>query len=313
MNHTIIKSRLSQQRLEMARSQVGIHDARLLPTSDYLRLWDSIILDETIKTRVLSQAILNFTLRKKIGREVIPFHGIILLVGPPGTGKTSLARGLSARTAEALSGFGEFFYLEVDPHALVSSALGKSQKAVTELFRTTIAEHALAGPTIVLLDEVETLAADRMKLSLEANPVDVHRATDAVLVQMDYLAAEQPNLLFIATSNFPKAIDRAFVSRSDMVMEIGLPDRTACREIITSALTAFSESYPTSRGLLRDREFEKVAEACVGLDGREIRKLIAQACTYDKGTALNPGNLTTRDLLKAAHDAVAAKRKVEMK
>lgn len=75
-------------------------------------------------------------------------------------------------------------YLEIEPHSLQSSALGKSQKAVTELFGGTIAEHAQNGPTFVLLDEVETLIADRSKLSLEANPVDVHRATDAALVQL---------------------------------------------------------------------------------------------------------------------------------
>jgi hypothetical protein len=46
--------------------------------------------------------------------------------------------------------------------------MGKTQKAVTELFGQTIAEHAQAGPTFVLLDEVETLAVDRNKLSLEA-------------------------------------------------------------------------------------------------------------------------------------------------
>jgi hypothetical protein len=54
----------------------------------------------------------------------------------------------------------------------------------------------------VLLDEVETLAADRSKMSLEANPIDVHRATDAVLVQLDTPSDQYPNLLFIATSNF---------------------------------------------------------------------------------------------------------------
>ena len=82
--------------------------------------------------------------------------------------------------------------------------MGKTQRAVTDLFAQTIAEAAAAGPTIVLLDEVETLAVDRSKLSLEANPVDIHRATDAVLVQLDALADEYPNLLFLATSNFRK-------------------------------------------------------------------------------------------------------------
>ena len=51
-------------------------------------------------------------------------------------------------------------------HGQASSALGKSQRTVTELLGTTVAERVAMGPLIVLLDEVETLAADRSKMSL---------------------------------------------------------------------------------------------------------------------------------------------------
>ena len=161
----------------------GIQRTRRLPDPKLGALWDSIILDDALKEQLLSQAVLNFTLRSKVDRTVLPLHGAILLVGPPGTGKTSLARGLAHRTAESFQ-TDDFRLLEVEPHALTSSAMGKTQRAVTDLFSQSIAEAAAGGPTIVLLDEVETLAADRSKLSLEANPVDVHRATDAVLVQL---------------------------------------------------------------------------------------------------------------------------------
>src|SRR3546814_14136991 len=53
-----------------------------------------------------------------------------------------------------------FRLLEVEPHSLMSAAHGKTQRAVTDLFAQSIAEAAAAGPTMVLLDEVETLAAD---------------------------------------------------------------------------------------------------------------------------------------------------------
>ena len=195
----------------------GIHRSWKLPDKSLGDLWDSIVMDEAIKKQLLSQAIVNFTVRPKVERTVLPLHGVILLVGPPGTGKTSLARGLAHRVAESFSS-AKFRLLEVEPHTLTSSAMGKTQRAVADLFSQSIAESAAAGPTIVLLDEVETLAADRAKLSLEANPVYVHRATDAVLVQLDMLAERNPHLLFVATSNFPQAVDSAFLSRCDMLM-----------------------------------------------------------------------------------------------
>ncbi|MBX9716891.1 MAG: AAA family ATPase, partial [Burkholderiaceae bacterium] len=183
----------------------GIQAVRALPDPGLATLWDSIVVEGGIKERLLAQAVLNYTLRPKIDRSILPLHGVILLVGPPGTGKTSLARGLASTVASLMKG-SAFRLVEVDPHALTSSAMGKTQRAVGELFSQSIAEQAASGPTIVLLDEVETLAADRARMSLEANPIDIHRATDAVLVQLDALASSHPQLLFVATSNFPQAI-----------------------------------------------------------------------------------------------------------
>lgn len=277
----------------------GILDSRTLPDVDFTSLWDAIIVDDQVKNRLLSQAIINFTLRHKVNRAEIPLHGVILLIGEPGTGKTSLARGLASRTAEVLKEIGEFLYLEVDPHSLTSAALGKSQKAVTELLGTTIAEYAVTQPIIVLLDEVETLAASRSKMSLEANPIDVHRATDAVLTQLDQLAERFPNLLFIATSNFPEAIDAAFLSRADLIITIDLPGPEACKKILARSLTVLAEAFPKVTNLCSHPHFEEAAKLCEGLDGRRIRKTIPTACALNKETALDPNRLTAQDILVA--------------
>jgi AAA+ superfamily predicted ATPase len=282
---------------------VGILDSRLLPDADFVSQWEAVIVEQSQKDRLLSQAILNFTLREKVNRANLPLHGLIVLHGPPGTGKTSLARGLAARTAEAIGKLGQFRFIEVEPHALASAALGKSQRAVRDLLGQTVAEQAERGPLIVLLDEVETLAADRSRMSLDANPIDVHRATDAVLAQLDQLAAKYSHLLFIATSNFTRAVDGAFLSRADLIERVGLPGPEACRAILLSAVEELAKAFPATGKICRDAEFNRAAEHCVGLDGRRIRKLVISACALRKQTAIDPNGLTAADILQAAMQA----------
>jgi pachytene checkpoint protein 2 len=263
----------------------GIQRSRQLPDDALGDLWDSIVLDDKLKSQLLSQAVLNFTLRGKVERTVLPLHGVILLVGQPGTGKTSLARGLSNRVAKSFPGTG-FRLLEVEAHSLTSSAMGKTQRAVTELFTQAISEAAAVGPTIVLLDEVE-----------------IHRATDAVLVQLDNLADRFPNLLFVATSNFPEAVDRAFTSRCDLVLNIPLPDREACALILGDCLQGLARTFPPIGKLATPTEIARCAAECVGLDGRAIRKMVANALASSPQVAMNPALVSAADLIAAAKAA----------
>lgn len=290
--------------------QLGVLDHRMLPSDEFLGLWDAILVDEEIKERMLSQALLNFTIRKQVDRSRLPLHGLILMVGPPGTGKTSLARGLAAKVAAEMPHLGAFHYVEVDPHDLASAALGKSQKAVTDLLGGTIARYAADKPTVVLFDEVETLAVSRSRLSMDVNPIDVHRATDALLAQLDYMAAKSPQLLFVATSNFPEAIDDAFFSRSDYLAVISKPSQDACQEIFYDTVAALAEHFPAI-GQLRDRpELKEAAHICRNLDGRQIRKLVLAACALRYETALDPNKLNARDFLKALQRGKLQQRKL---
>lgn len=291
--------------------QRGIQDVRDLPDWQFDAQWESVILPAGIKDRLLAQAVLNFTARAKLQEVALPLHGIILLVGLPGTGKTSIARGLASRTAASLTG--KITYIEVEPHALASAALGKSQQAVCHLLGTVIAEEAATGPCIVLLDEVETLAADRSQMSLEANPVDVHRATDAVLAQLDQLAANHPQLLFVATSNFPGAIDSAFLSRADMIVTFDLPTAEACRLIVLDTIDRLAQAYPKLARLKNEPQMEEAAKLSVGLDGRCIRKAVVSALAQSKSIATNPETLTAEAILAALRLAQAERPNRETK
>jgi len=290
--------------IQTTAGQLLVNHAEL-PIREFEAHWENIHLEDGVKPGLLGQAIVSLTYRQKIGQVNSALHGIIILIGPPGTGKTTIARGLANTVAESIPSK-RVNYAELNPHQLTSELLGKTQKAVVRLLDENIPALASNGnPTIILLDEVETFAIARNKISMETNPIDIHRATDAILSGMDRLASKFPNLLFIATSNFESAVDDAFLSRADAVVFIGKPNVDALRSIFADVVTVLSKEESKLKKFLEPKFLAKLATKCAGLDGRQARKLFFRALASSPDMALHPEKLTEEILLKTAREIKA--------
>jgi len=269
------------------------------------RAWDAIVIEQQSKDRLLHQVLLSLRVRPRLPFAASALHGLVLLYGPPGTGKTTLARGLAAELVAYVTGQ-RVRMIEVSPHGLMSAEHGQSQQRVTELLAEYVPSLADDGmPTIVVLDEVESMTVARSAASLSANPADVHRATDAVLTALDRNAATHPHLLVAATSNFTATLDEAFLSRCDTAVLIPLPTIPAITQILAATLRDFAALDPALGRLAASPMLARVAALLEGIDGRQARKLISEAMTRRLDTVLDPGALTPTDLLAAAEDWAA--------
>lgn len=303
MAPTALPSPIRELRQLPTTDMPGLADARHLPDPEFSQAWDAIVLPDDLKARLVRQAVTILRLRPDVPFERLPLHGVMLLIGAPGVGKTTVARGLADRIAQVVGGIGDFAFIELDPHALTSSSLGRSQRAVEHLFSEVLEGEAAAGPLVVLIDEIETIATDRSQLSLETNPVDVIRAVDAALVGLDRLARKYSNVLILATSNLEGTIDPALRSRADFTYVVPLPDALARDAILRDTIAAITGPFPGAQRLLEADGLTRAVASSDGLDGRRLRKAVAAACSVRPEAQADPNNVTVDDLVAAITEA----------
>ncbi len=166
---------------------------------------------------VIELPILKPELFKEVGIE--PPKGI-LLYGPPGTGKTLLAKAV-ATSANCL-------FIEIVASELVQKFIGEGAKLVRDIFK--LARER--GPTIIFIDEIDALAAERMDIGTSGER-EVQRTFMQFLTELDGFNSLD-NVKVIAATNRFDILDKAVLrpGRFDRLIEIPLPNNDSRREIL---------------------------------------------------------------------------------
>jgi len=192
-------------------------------------------------------------LAKKYG---ISTGGGILLFGPPGTGKTMIAKAVAHEINAA--------FFVVSPAQLMSKWVGEAEQNVRKLF-----EAAKAEPTsVIFLDEIEALIPKRKSDSSTV----MQRVVPQILQELEGFDRKSDRaLLFIGATNRPWMLDEAVLrpGRFDARVYVDLPDPPALFRLL--------EIYFGGRPLADDVDFNELCSRLDGYSGADIKSIAHQA------------------------------------
>jgi proteasome regulatory subunit len=193
-------------------------------------------------------------LYKKVGIE--PPKGI-LLVGPPGTGKTLLAKAVAHQTNAT--------FIRVVGSELVQKYIGEGARLVRELFELARRK----SPTIVFIDELDSIAAKRLEVATSGDR-EVQRTLVQLLAELDGFD-HLGDVKIIGATNRPDIIDEALLrpGRFDRIIEIPVPVLEARAEIF--------RIHTKKMNITEDVDIEELAAKCDGSTGADIKAICTEA------------------------------------
>ena len=212
---------------------------------------------EDVKEDIRLKMIYPFAHPEAAARYKIRRGGGILLWGPPGTGKTMMARAVAGEIDAA--------FFTVKPSEIMSKWVGDSEQNIESLFKSARSHER----SIIFIDEIEALIPARRG---EAGSPIMKRLVPQILAELEGFDTSSKNpLLFIGATNEPWSLDPAVLrpGRFDEKVYVGLPDQPARRKILELNLAG--------RPLGADVDLDLLAEKTVGYSGADMKNICEKA------------------------------------
>jgi proteasome regulatory subunit len=181
----------------------------------------------------------------------------VLLHGPPGTGKTMLAKAVANQT--------DATFIKMAGSELVHKFIGEGAKLVRDLFELA-RQHE---PAVIFIDEIDAIAAKRTE-SKTSGDAEVQRTMMQLLSEMDGFE-DRGEIRIIAATNRFDMLDRAILrpGRFDRLIEVPKPDETGREQIF--------KIHTRSMNVADDVDYAKLANMAVDASGADVKAVCTEA------------------------------------